>query len=156
MGRNIVLGTQGESMGAATSMIHAGRYHSISFVSEDCGYSSLKDLLQYQCKVLNHLPLYPTMWFGDLIFRLVAKTSYKSVEPQKGLSTCDDIPMYFAQGTNDTFVPSYMVYKCYDAKNGFKMINTYKDSAHAMSIIDYPEQYNKDLVNFLKQAKIID
>ena len=49
MGANIVLGTQGESMGAATVMINAGRYHSVDFVSEDCGYHSLKELLLYLC-----------------------------------------------------------------------------------------------------------
>ena len=156
MGKNIVLGTHGESMGSATAMTHAGRYHSVDFMVEDCGYNSLRDLLKYQCKELNHLPLFPTMQFGDLIFRLVAHTSYKEVEPQKGLSTCDDIPMYFVQGTNDTFVPSYMVYKCYDAKNGFKMIDTYKDSAHACSIMDYPEEYRQNLNKFLLEAKVID
>ena len=45
IGQNIIIGTQGESMGSATSMIHAGRYHSVDFVVEDCGYNNLYDLL---------------------------------------------------------------------------------------------------------------
>ena len=65
---NVVIGTHGESMGAATVMIHAGRYHSIDFVCEDCGFNSQKELLSYQIIYFKHLPTFPTMLFVDLLF----------------------------------------------------------------------------------------
>ena len=64
--------------------------------------------------------------------------------------------MYFAHGDKDGFVPTYMVYQLYDAKNGFKMIDLYKDSKHAVSIVEHYQQYYKNLSNFLYQARIID
>lgn len=155
LGENIIIGTHGESMGAATVLINAGRYHSVNFVVEDCGYSSLKDLLAFQCKELKHLPLFPTLIFGNLIFSLRTKTSYSKVTPAKYIATCDDIPMYFVHGDKDNFVPSYMIYKNYDAKPGFKKLTLYEGSAHAFSVIDHKEEYEINLDNFLKEAKII-
>ena len=156
LGYSIVIGSHGESMGAATCMIHAGRYHSVDFTVEDCGYSSLKDLLKYQCVVLKKLPVFPTLLFAEMWYKLLTKSSYSKSDACKEVSTCDDIPMLFIHGDSDDFVPSYMVYKNYDAKNGFKMINVYKNSKHAHSVIDHKEQYEKDLCKFLKKSKIID
>lgn len=156
LGYTIIIGTHGESMGAATCMVHAGRYHSVDFTVEDCGYSSLEDLLKYQCVVLKHLPLFPTLLFARMWFKLLTKSSYSKVNPCQQVSTCDDIPMLFIHGDSDDFVPSYMVYKNYDAKNGFKMIRVYRNSSHAHSVIDHKEKYEKDLKTFLKKSKIID
>ncbi len=156
LGNNIIIGTHGESMGSATAMIHAGRYHSVDFLVEDCGYSSLKDLLKYQCKELRHFPVYPTIFFSNLFFKLKTGSFYKAVQPKVLLSTCDDIPMLFIHGDEDHFVPSYMVYQNYDGKNGFKMIHVYKHCHHATCHNQYPKQYDKDVEDFLKKAKIVD
>lgn len=156
MGANIVLGTQGEFMGAATVMIHAGRYHSVDFVSEDCGYHDLKALLYYLCKYNKKLPTWPTLFFANLIMKIKTGTSFNLCSPVKMISSCDDIPMYFAHGDKDDFVPSYMVYKCYDAKPGFKMINIYENSIHARSVVNHKQQYFKDIKEFLEKANIID
>ncbi len=155
-GENVLIGTHGESMGAATVMINAGRYHSVDFVVEDCGYSSLEKLLKYQCKELKHLPTFPTIFFGNFIFFVKTKSTYGKVNPIKSIATCDDIPMYFIHGDNDKFVPSYMVYKNYDAKPGFKMLSVYKGSSHAHSVVDYKKEYEKNLIKFLGEAKIIE
>lgn len=156
LGNHIVIGTHGESMGSATAMIHAGRYHSVDFVVEDCGYSSLKELMIYQCKELRHLPLFPTIFFANLVFKMKTGSFYKDIQPAKLLSTCDDIPMFFIHGAKDRFVPSYMVYQNYDAKNGFKRIKIYPDCKHASCQIQHPKEYEKDVQEFLKQARIID
>ena len=156
MGANIVLGTQGESMGAATVMIHAGRYHSVDFVSEDCGFHNLKDLLSYLCKYDKKMPIWPTLMFANLIMKLKTGSSFNSCSPIQMISSCDDIPMHFAHGDKDDFVPSYMVYKCFDAKPGFKMIHVYRDSIHARSIVNHKKQYHKDIQEFLLKSNIID
>ena len=156
LGYSIIVGTHGESMGAATSMIHAGRYHSVDFTVEDCGYSSLYDLLKFLCVVVAHLPVFPTLLFTRMWFKLLTKSSYSKIDPCQAVSTCDDIPMLFIHGDDDKFVPPYMAYKNYDSKNGFKMIRIYKDAAYARSVVAHKEQYEKDLRNFLKKSKIID
>jgi fermentation-respiration switch protein FrsA (DUF1100 family) len=155
VGLNCVIGTLGESMGACCVLIHAGRYHSVDFVSEDCGYHDLKALLYYLCKYNKKLPTWPTLFFANLIMKIKTGTSFNLCSPVKMISSCDDIPMYFAHGDKDDFVPSYMVYKCYDAKPGFKMINIYENSIHARSVVNHKEQYYKDIKEFLEKANII-
>ena len=67
---DVVIGTHGESMGAATVMIHAGRYHSVSFVIEDCGFDDLYDLLYYLQKYnLNKVPGL-LMFFANIVFKI--------------------------------------------------------------------------------------
>ena len=111
LGYSIIVGTHGESMGAATSMNHAGRYHSVDFTVEDCGYSSLYDLLKFLCVVVAHLPVFPTLLFTRMWFKLLTKSSYSKIDPCQAVSTCDDIPMLFIHGDDDKFVPPYMAYK---------------------------------------------
>ena len=156
MGANIILGTQGESMGSATVMIHAGRYHSVDFVSEDCGYHDLKALLHYLCKYQKKLPTWPTLMFANFIFKFKTRISFNDCSPIKMIASCDDIPMHFAHGDKDNFVPSYMVYKCYDAKPGFKMIHVYDCDIHARSLAFHKQQYYNDIKEFLLKANIID
>ena len=156
MGNNIILGTQGESMGSATVMINAGRYHSVDFVSEDCGYHDLKELLYHLCKYGKKLPTWPTLKFANLIFKLKAKSSFEICSPIQYIASCSEIPIYFTHGDNDDFVPSYMVYKCYDAKPGFKMINIYDCDNHAHDIVKYYDKYSSDLKKFLIKANIIN
>lgn len=155
LGANIIIGTHGESMGAATVMVHAGRYHSVDFVVEDCGYNTLKELLSYLCGFYKKVPVFPTMLFVSLLFKLLTKTSFKDVNPEFEISTCDDIPMCFMHGDKDDFVPTYMAYKLYDNKPGFKMIHLYKDAKHALSHVENKIQYEKDVVEFLQKINII-
>ena len=87
--------------------------------------------------------------------KIKTKSSFAYSSPIKMIATCDDIPMHFAHGDKDDFVPSYMVYKCYDAKPGFKMIHVYENSIHARSIANHKQQYYKDIKEFLEKANII-
>ena len=152
---DVTIGTHGESMGAATVMIHAGRYHSVSYVIEDCGYDSLKDLLAYQAKYIRHIPIFPAMMFTNFVFKKITGVYFNEVSPAKYLNTCDDIPMMFVHGDKDNFVPTYMVYKNYDSKNGYKKICLYKDCTHAQCITSNYKQYESDVIEFLKENKII-
>ena len=155
LGNNIVIGTHGESMGATTCMIHAGRYHSVDFVVEDCGYTSLKEMLSYNIKYLKKLPLHPTIELANLVFKIKTKSSFDDTDATKYVATCDEIPMCFIHGDADRFVPAYMVYKNFDAKNGFKKVYLYQNSKHVASIKDHPEKYFNDIYEFLKISNIL-
>ena len=155
LGNDVIIGTHGESMGAFTVMMHAGRYHSVNFVCEDCGYNSLKELLTYQCKYLKKTPTFPTILIASILFKMKTKTSFKNLNVKNHLSTLDDIPMLFVHGDKDKFVPAYMVYKNYDSKNGYKEVKVYDCQRHAHCIVNHYETYLNDLTNFLKNINII-
>lgn len=152
---NVIIGTQGESMGSGTVMIHAGRYQDIDFVVEDCGYSDLKKLLVFQCNEVRHFPPFPTLLFGRLFFYIMTKSTYKKVSPAKEIQHLDNIPMYFVHGEADRFVPLASVYECYEAKSGPKMLTTYPNSQHAKSVQDHNEEYFINLKTFLEKFNII-
>ena len=129
--------------------------HSVDFVVEDCGFDNLKDLLTYQCKVLRKIPSFPTMFFARIFYKLITKSSFNDANPERMISTCDDIPMLFIHGDKDDFVPAYMVYKCYDAKNGFKMVKTFDCSIHARVVVEHKDEYAICLKDFLEKANVI-
>ena len=58
-------------------------------------------------------------------------------------------PMLFIHGGNDHFVPTAMVHPLYAAKPGIKALWIAPHSAHAMSYIDHPEEYERRVRQFL-------
>jgi hypothetical protein len=64
-GPDCVLGTHGESMGAAIVMMHAPTDSRLAFAIEDCGYSDLADELAHQLKAALHLPRWPVLPLAD-------------------------------------------------------------------------------------------
>ena len=142
-------------MGAATVMINAGRYHSVSFVVEDCGFDNFYELLVYlQKKERKYLNL-TLMFFANIVFKVKTGKFLTDIAPIKYINTCDDIPMLFVHGLKDDFVPTYMAYRCYDFKNGNKKISLYEDCHHGECITNKFNDYKKDVTNFLKENNII-
>lgn len=155
MGSDIIIGTHGESMGAATVMMHAGKYKDVDFTIEDCGYSDLPELLRYQCKKLFHLPIFPTLLFAGMIFKKRTGYRFRDIVPSQGVRESGNVPMYFVHGGRDTFVPTYMVYKNYNEKTeGVKKLTLYDEAEHAASIIKYKDEYKKNTKEFLETLNI--
>jgi hypothetical protein len=69
-GEDCVLGTHGESMGAAIVMMHAPTDSGLAFVIEDCGYSDLADELAHQLKMTLHLPRWPVLPLADIMVKM--------------------------------------------------------------------------------------
>lgn len=156
IGYNTIIGLQGESMGSATCMINAGRYHSVNFVCEDCGYSDLQELSKYILSTIKFIPSYPTIYIAKLFYYLRCKRNIKYSSPIKYLQTLDDIPVYFTHGAKDDFVPTYMAYKCYDAKPGKKKIYIFENAGHARSLAMHTKAYADKIYEFLYEIEVID
>ncbi len=118
LGENIIIGTHGESMGAATVMMNAPLDNKLAFVIEDCGYSDLSDLLAYSLKKIYHLPRFPFLWVASLFSRLRGGIFFHQVIPKNEVAKCDSIPMLFLHGERDGFVPTSSIKDIYKAKKG--------------------------------------
>lgn len=149
---NCVWGLLGESMGGAIVMQTAPEIPELSFVIDDCGYSSMVEEAKAVYKGL-HMPSWPTMKLGDAVLRHRWKWSLYDIDAVKALKRTT-VPMLFCHGDADTFVPTYMAKEVYDAKPGEKTLRLYKGSKHARSVLDHPQEYAENVKTFLKEIGV--
>ena len=151
--QDTIWGLQGESMGAATVMQAAPDMPWLSFVVEDCGYSSVRGEMAATLDA-KKLPHFPILNIGGAILKHRYGLDMAKVNAVSAVARTD-VPMLFCHGDNDTFVPTKMVYDVYNAKKDKKQMQLFEGSTHAESVWDHPEQYKQVLESFLKQYNII-
>ena len=148
-GEDAILGTQGESMGAATVMLHAGMDEQLSFVVEDCGYSDLTRLLKSIVATRFHLPAFPVLPIASLISRMRGGVLFRDVCPADSLKLNTATPMLFIHGDADELVPPAMLQECFDAKPGVKEKWLVPSAPHAGCYVTDPAGYRAHLRSFL-------
>lgn len=154
-GSDAVLGTHGESMGAATVMMQAPDYEALAFTIEDCGYSSLTKQVSHNVHSMYHLPVFPIVPLASLFSRLRGGVFFSQVVPKDAVARCEKLPMLFIHGEDDTFVPYEMVHENYGVKPGFRRIKTFPGAAHAKSYTSDPAGYRACVESFLLEIGAI-
>lgn len=144
----------GVSMGAATTMCVSGEAlpSDIKCFVEDCGYTSVWDEFSNQLHEQFSLPNFPLMYTTSLLCHLQYGWSFGKASPLQQVALCHR-PMLFIHGSNDTFVPTAMVYKLYKAKPQPKELWIAPGSEHARSYLDHPKDYLYHVQRFLNFAK---
>ena len=122
----------GVSMGAATTMMTSAKalpkgVRDIRFV-EDCGYTCVWDEFAGQLK--NRWSFQEASAIGE-----VRKSPH---------------PMLFIHGGSDTFVPTEMVYRLYDAKPSKKQLWIAEGAEHALSYKTHPQEYTQKIRAYIK------
>lgn len=154
-GADAIIGTHGESMGAATVMLHAPQFPKLSFVIEDCGYSSLTEQVRHNIRESFHLPSFPFVPLSNLFFRLRCGVFYSQVVPMEAMKKCEKLPVLFLHGEEDKFVPYAMVHVNFAAKPEPKELRTFPGAAHAKSLSSDPEGYRACVASFLTRLGVI-
>lgn len=142
----------GVSMGAATVMMTLGENlpSNVKCAIEDCGYTSVWDIFDYQIKNVTKIPKSMLIYSVDMVTRLRSKYDFKdasSVEQLKKSST----PTLFIHGEKDTFVPYYMLDAVFQAAKGDKEKVSIPDAIHARSCCVNPQLYWGSIKNFVKR-----
>lgn len=143
----------GVSMGAATVMMASGEESlpdQVVNIIEDCGYSSVWDELKYQAKEMYNLPAFPILYEVSAISKIRAGFSYGQASSVNQLKN-NTRPVLFIHGSDDTFVPTSMVYKNYKATQGEKELYIVKGAGHAKSFETDPQAYIEKISTFLKK-----
>ena len=143
----------GVSMGAATVMMASGEESlpdQVVNIIEDCGYSSVWDELKYQAKEMYNLPAFPILYEVSAISKIRAGFSYGQASSVNRLKN-NTRPVLFIHGSDDTFVPTSMVYKNYQATQGEKELYIVKGAGHAKSFETDPQAYIEKISTFLKK-----
>ncbi len=147
------IGLFGESMGAGISM-QTLAIRDVDFIIEDCGYSSFDEQIKHQLRTKKYAPLYPVYSIARLFIKIVGKYDLNEISPQKAMSETK-IPVMIIHGDKDNYVPFYMADILYNSlKTEHKMKYYAKDSRHACSYYDYPEEYKQKVVEFLRMADL--
>ena len=148
-GENAVLGTMGESMGAATVMLHAKEDKRLAFAVEDCGFSGLWREIAHMMLFRFHLPTFTILPLASLFFRLRGGVFFGGVQPAQALRDCAHVPMLFIHGDADELVPCAMLQTCYDAKAGAKTSWLVPGARHADCFRADTQGYRAQLKAFL-------
>ena len=146
----------GVSMGGATTMMLSGEtmpsgVRDVRFV-DDCGYTSVWDEFGGQLKEQFGLPPFPLMYSTSLLCKLRYGWSFGEASALEQVRKCR-YPMLFIHGEKDTFVPTAMVHRLYEAKPGDKELWIAPGSGHARSFYDHPLEYTMKVGQFLGVGK---
>lgn len=154
-GKKAIIGIQGESMGSAASFMSLPEVANYTdFMVCDCGYSSMPELSKHISKLFLFVP-------KKKLAKAIEEHSevkgirYSDVVPIDRIKEAPaDFPIYFTHGGGDFFVPTHMSEDMYEAKKGKKKITIYYKSFHAMSQFLHPDEYHKNVQEFLEENNI--
>lgn len=140
----------GISMGAATTMMVSGEPQPgyVKCFVEDCGYTSVWEQFSKELKEQFGVPQFPLMYTADWLCRLEYGWGFKEASALKQVARCH-LPMFFIHGDEDDYVPTWMVYKLYQAKPEPKELWIVPKTDHAHSYLFHTEEYTEKVKAFV-------
>lgn len=118
-GKDIFLGTYGESMGGATVLLEQAIDKRIKFVISDCAYSDLDMLLGYLIQKRMHLPSKIFLPFVKFYFYVITKQKISLIKPINCVKDTKT-PIFYAHGKNDLFIPYIHSERMYEVTSSKK------------------------------------
>lgn len=152
IGKDSFVGTHGESMGAATVLLHSCIDSRIKFVIADCPYENLNEELAYRLRIELKLPKFPVLYIASLISKIRAGFFFGNVSPIRDIKNKNglpNLPIMFIHGKDDDYIPPSSSQNMYDIKRGPKMIYLADKAHHAQSICVDKIKYTSEVNKFL-------
>lgn len=154
MGSGTVVGTHGESMGAATVLQHAATDERLRFCIADCPYSDIVGQLKYRLRVEYPLfPVFPTIPLVAQICRLRTGARLDMAESLRSLPL-PGTPVLFIHGQEDSYIEKRMTEEMFRLKQGMKRLYLAPGADHAESYMKNPDEYDRIVGEFLKEAGV--
>jgi uncharacterized protein len=155
-----VIGVHGESMGAATALLHSElneKSKRVKFYVADCAYSDLVNLAETELKnnydFDNPYIVKPVIFYSSIISFVKSGFTFYDVSPINAVKNVTT-PIMFIHGGNDTLVPPAMSKEMYNIKPGAKELLIYPESRHAQSFLYNQNDYRKQVWNFIDKYKL--
>lgn len=148
------IGLFGVSMGAATVMMASSIEipKQVKYIIEDCGYNDVWEELKYQLNNLFRLPAFPFLDICNFYAKTFAKFDFDEHSPAKALAKTN-LPILMIHGSNDTFVPFYMLDKNYNSCNSVKEKLVVEKANHAEAQDLSYVRYWRRIEKFIRKYK---
>ncbi len=154
MGPGAVVGTHGESMGAATVLQHAATDDRLQFCIADCPYSDIVGQLIYRLKVeYPGFPVSPTIPLVALLCRLRTGARLDMAESLRSLPLAGT-PVLFIHGQEDSYIEKRMTEEMFRLKQGPKRLYLAPGADHAEAYMKNPDEYDRIVGEFLEEAGV--
>ena len=151
LGPGGIVGTMGESMGAATTLQHAAIDPRVAFAIADCPYSDLPELFAYRLREDFNLPAFPLIPTASLAARVIARCDFREASPIRCVSQIEQ-PVLFIHGSGDSYIPPKMSVDLCSAKTrGYSKLYLAPGAGHVESVMRNPVEYDQQVGAFLAE-----
>lgn len=142
----------GGSMGGATVMMTTGwdLPPQVKVAVEDCGYTSVWDIFRYQLKKVFNLSRFPWLVLANVMSRRLAGYTFREASSVKQLAK-SKTPTLFIHGTEDGFVPYWMLDQNYNAAAAPKEKLIVEGAHHNRSMFTDPDLYWSTVDRFISK-----
>lgn len=141
----------GASMGAATVLMVSGEDlpPQVRAVVADSAYTSLEDEFRVRMNADFGLPAFPVLQLTGLFAKWQAGYAFSEASTLKQVAR-SRTPTLVIHGTQDSYVPTEMATRLYDACSAPKQLALIKGAGHTGSLGHAPGKYAQLVRNFLK------
>lgn len=153
-GQNSLIGTHGESMGAATVLQHVAIDNRVRFVIADCPFESAYSEFKYRLSVEYKLPSFPIIPLASVICKVKSGAGFHQMSPIATIESVEK-PVMWIHGLDDDYVPPEHSLRMYEKKKGPKAYYWVQGARHAKAYYTDPEAYENSVSAFLKENGFI-
>ncbi len=143
----------GVSMGASTVLMTTALDlpENVRGVIADCGFTSPWEIVCAVLRATKAIPVFPFAWFARPVSRIFAGFGLTQASTVDAMKQCK-IPIFFAHGKKDLFVPYEMSVKNYEACVSDKELFTVEDAGHGLCFMMERKAYEEKIIAFLQKA----
>ncbi|MCM0648353.1 alpha/beta hydrolase [Clostridium swellfunianum] len=150
-----VIGVHGESMGAATALLHSELNQSkkrVSFYICDSSYSDLKELfklrLKEDYKLKSKLASNVLLFYADKVNKLRNQFNFEKASPINVIKEITT-PVMLIHGSGDSFVPSKMSEDLHASNPSSTELYIAQNSNHVEAYLNHNEVYTERVYKFI-------
>lgn len=152
-GQDLPIFLDGVSMGASTILMATALDlpQNVRGIIADCGFTSPWEIVRAVVRATGSLPMFPFAYVAELYARVFGKFSFRETSTTVALKTCK-IPIFFAHGKKDRFVPYSMSEENYAVCTSKKEFFTVENAEHGMCYLLEKEEYENRILAFFKEC----
>ncbi len=152
-GEDLPIILDGISMGATTVLMTTALDlpKNVKGVIADCGFTSPWEIVKEVLKATKAIPVIPFSWFALPISHIMAHFGLKEATTLDAMKACP-VPVFFAHGKNDRFVPYDMSVQNFEACTAEKELFTVEEAEHGMCFLLEQKTYEDKIIAFFEKC----